>query len=188
MPRGLNAAQQTALAANVVGLALLAELQFTNETLYIWSGRGNLFFNGILYTGVGSYGKVSPITETQQLMAQGVTLELSGLDPNSIDINEVQNSMSLKNQVILSTVLLDPSGNVIGGSAIASYQGFMDQATIDETTQTSTVTISVESKLAQLNRSVNWTLAAPDANFWNPAEGAFQWVTYLSDYVFRFGN
>jgi len=188
MPRGLNAAQLAALAQPVVRLVSLAQLNFLNESIYVCSANRSIVYGGNTYVGVGTYGKVSAIVESQQLIAQGVTLELSGLDKNLVDINEVQNGMSIKNTVILSTCLLDETGAIIGGAPISSYVGFMDQAEIDESTETTTVSISVESKLAQLNRSVNWTLAAPDSNFWNPAEAAFQWAVYLSDYVFRFGN
>jgi hypothetical protein len=169
-------------------MAILTDLQFTNQAIHLWTGTGPLLFNGTTYLGVGTLGKVSTITETQTLMAQGVSVELSGIDSQSLDIQEVMQSMSLKNTATLSIVLFDESMNVISGTPIASYQGFMDQATIDESGSTSTVSIALESKLAQLNRSINWTYAAPDCNFWNPAEGAFQWCVYMVDYVFRFGN
>ena len=187
MPRGLTTGQKAALAAPVVRMGLLAELHFKTSTQYIWSGIGELSYGGHLYIGVGTLGKIAPITETNTVQAQGLSITLTGIDPANLDVPDVLANMSVNNTAILSIVLLNAAGAVIDGP-ITSYSGFMDQAQIDESAAESTVTIALENKLAQLNRPRGWFLCDSDVRFWNPTEGAFQWTSYLQDYTFRFGN
>lgn len=190
MPRGLTTNQLTALTSTTVRLAILCDLTFTSSTVYVWNGVGDLLpdgVNGNTYKGVGSLGKIAPITQTDGVVAQGITIALSGIDPTNLDVPDVLSQMNVKNTAKISLVLLDANGLTIDGP-ITSYVGFMDQATIDETADHAVVTLSIESRLAQLNRPVGWYLCDSDARYWNPTEGAFQWTSYLQDYTFRFGN
>lgn len=187
MPRGLTTNQLAALAQPRVSMAVLAALAFTNETLYVWSGLGDLIYGGNTYRGIGSLGKIAVIAETDRVSALATSLSLSGIDPANLDIAEVMASMSVKNTVALSIVLFDDNNNVIDGP-IASCSGFMDQASIEESAEGSMIKIDIENRLAQLNRPAGWFLCDADVRFWNPNEGAFQWTSYLEDYTFRFGN
>lgn len=188
MPRGLSAPQLAAIQANRVGLAILAELQFVSYTVYVWSGLGPFFYNGNTYTGVGILGKISPIQETNDVVATGMSLTLSSISEADLELPDIQANMSLNNGVTVSLCLLDDSRNLIGGAPITSFQGVMGQCSISEDAKGSSVTIEVETKLAQLNRPKYWRYTLTDINFWNPGDQSFSWTVNLADYTYRFGD
>lgn len=78
--RQLDPNMQAALSAGVIVPALLCQLTFTSGTQYIWSGIGDLVWNGNTYTGVGTLGSVGAITEGTTVRANGTTVTLSGID------------------------------------------------------------------------------------------------------------
>lgn len=79
MPRSLDTTLSAALANSNVQPVILAIITFASGTVYVWSGVGNLIWNGNTYLGVGSLGNISAITEGSGIEAQGVTLTLSGV-------------------------------------------------------------------------------------------------------------
>lgn len=151
MPRVLTTQMISALSAPVVRLAVFAELQMSNETLYLWSGLGPITWNGMTFTGVGTLGKVEGISEDTTVEAKGVRISLSGIPSNMI--SEALNNVRLMQPVNLWLACFDASGNLIN-TPVVSFSGLMDKTTIDDDGSTSTITINVENVLADLNRPV----------------------------------
>ncbi|CAK0773283.1 hypothetical protein WCLP8_40003 [uncultured Gammaproteobacteria bacterium] len=58
--------------------AILVELHFAAETMFLWSGVGTLIWNGCTWLGVGTLGRVGSIEETLDVRAVGARFELSG--------------------------------------------------------------------------------------------------------------
>lgn len=149
MPRTLTSAMITALSSPDVSTAILASLQFADDTLYLWSGLGTLTWNGMTFQGVGSLGRVTGISEDSTVEAKGVQISLSGIPANMI--NEALDNVRLFQPVNLWLMCLDPNGNIIG-DPVVSYAGLMDKASIEDDGETCTITINVENVLASLNR------------------------------------
>jgi hypothetical protein len=57
---------------------LLVDLNFTTP-VHVWTGVGDLVWNGKTYKGVGTLGSVSTVGESSEIEAQGITLTLSGI-------------------------------------------------------------------------------------------------------------
>jgi hypothetical protein len=74
------------LGDGVIQPVVLAQLTLKSGVVYVWSGVGDLVWNGNTYTGVGYLGKVGEITEASAVQAEGTTLTLSGIGLSSIDI------------------------------------------------------------------------------------------------------
>lgn len=151
MPRSLSADMIAALTATNVRVAILASLQFSDETLYLWSGIGPLTWNSMTFQGVGTLGKVEGISEDTTVEARGVQISLSGV-PSSM-IGEALNSVRLMQSAQLWLVCFTPSGAVID-TPVVSFAGLMDKSSIDDDGSTSAITINVENILADLNRPV----------------------------------
>jgi hypothetical protein len=79
MPRNLNATLAAALADSSIVPVLLVSLAMASGTVYVWSGLGNLTYNGNTYQGVGALGKISEITENSDVQADGISVMLSGI-------------------------------------------------------------------------------------------------------------
>lgn len=67
-----------------VAPALLAELYFEGGTLRMWTGFGDLIWNGETFTGGGNFITISAIEETQELVAKGIVCSLNGVPTSNI--------------------------------------------------------------------------------------------------------
>ena len=79
MSRNLDTSLAAALSASSISPVVLAALTFVSGVMYVWSGVGNLVFNGNTYVGVGMLGKISPISESSDVRADGLEITLSGI-------------------------------------------------------------------------------------------------------------
>lgn len=63
---------------------ILAELEFDSATVRVWSGLGTIQWQGEQFTGLGGLIDVSPLEETQNLEARGISCTLSGVPSTNI--------------------------------------------------------------------------------------------------------
>jgi hypothetical protein len=63
----------------VVQPVFLLEALFDSGPLRLWTGVGDLEFNGNTYTGAGNFLGLSAIEETQDLQAKGLVVSLTGV-------------------------------------------------------------------------------------------------------------
>jgi len=150
MPRLLTPAMVTALGASVLRCALLASLQFADNTIYVWSGITPLIWNGNTYQGVGSLGSISTISEDSTVEAKKVTFELSGIPADLV--SEVLYETRLLYRAQAWFALWDENYNLIP-DPVLSYQGKMDQPSLSDDTKTCSISISCENVLVDLNRA-----------------------------------
>jgi hypothetical protein len=71
----------------VVRPVLLALFDFAGGAVRVWSGMGDLTWDGRTWIGVGTFGEVGPIEETTEVRATGALFQLSGV-PSGL-LNEV---------------------------------------------------------------------------------------------------
>ena len=143
--------------------------------LYFWTGLGDTTINGLTYVGTGNLMQISNLKETAEIQAAGATLTFSGIpadllslalsvpyqgrigkikfglidaDNNLLDLESAFN-MLLESGVNIGLEKVEQS-NVL----IDMFVGYMDQMNIDESAETSTISLSLESKLLDLDRPV----------------------------------
>ena len=144
---GLAAA---ALAARVAPI-LLVELVFDSATTRVWSGYGDLTWGARTFTGAGTLGAVSPVEEATELRATGVDLTLSGIPSDVLSL-----ALSEPYQGRLATIWLgamNPDTFALIADPYQIFAGRMDVMTVSDSGDTGKVTISVESRLIDLERS-----------------------------------
>jgi hypothetical protein len=178
MPRSMGALAAAQLTSNYVRLAVFVQLTFASSTQYVWSGRGPINWNGQTWLGLGELGSISTITEDSTLTAQGLSISLSGIPTSNISeaLTEVQQGLP----VMIYVVFADQNGNPI--DSIMSYAGRMDQPTIDESTETASIAISVENRLSDLQRAPFRRLTDQDQRLRFPTDDGFKYVNYLLDW------
>jgi hypothetical protein len=141
-----------ALSASQVRMALFAALQFGDNTIYVWSGLGNMTWNGMTFQGVGSLGMIEGLSEGSTVEAKGVKLSLSGI-PSAL-VSEVLFEVRVLRTAQIWLALYDANLSLIA-DPLLSYQGRMDQPEIVDDAEHCTVTINLENVLVDLNRAVN---------------------------------
>jgi len=78
MSRGLTAGNITTVTGEVVHFAYLVELDFVDAPVYLWSGSGNLTYDGKTWLGIGAIASISSAEESFGQVAKDVQLSLVG--------------------------------------------------------------------------------------------------------------
>ena len=82
MSRTLSTEMQAVASADLVRPIYLVKMEFDSNDLNLWSGLGNLVYNGDTYIGTGDLMAISSVKESEELVANGVNFTVSGItDP-----------------------------------------------------------------------------------------------------------
>ena len=170
--RSLSTGFQAAIAGQVVMPVILVSIQFSNETIYCWSGYGPLSWNGHTWSGLGYLGTIANLAEVSDLSAQNVTLMLEGI-PNEL-VSDCINTANQSNAVQIYLGFMTTSNTLIADPVLV-YYGQTDVPTITCGAQTSAISITCESPLVTLNQASNRVYSNAD-----------QWIDYPTDQGFTF--
>ena len=147
------------------------ELQFDGgNVLRLWTGTGTLVFQEVEWVGTGSLLAIDTIEETSEIAAKGATLSLSGVPSEVISLALTEPYQGRQAKIYFGTfsrgVLLQEDAAYIllqDGSKITLedrktelteiFAGYMDQMNIDEGPETSTISLTVENKLIDLEKA-----------------------------------
>lgn len=153
---------------------LLADLGFDSGTLYMWTGVGDLSYNGNTYLGGGNLIGLSTVGETQELEAKGIVATLNGIPQSLIATALLERTRGRPFNMYLaaiasshlvltedgSTVLVENSqpGAVITETDFVSspypmFSGMMDYMELDDKVEDATIALSVENALIIARRS-----------------------------------
>jgi hypothetical protein len=184
MSRTLDPIFSTSLTAGQFGPVILVSLTFASATRYVWSGVGTLVWNGNSFTGIGSLGKISDISEGTDIQADGVTLTLSGLDP--IWLGEALTDIQIG---AAATIWF---GNMLNGALIGTpyqiFQGTVDRPVVTGSGQTISIALELENRLSNLSRASNRRYTSADQRLYYPTDIAFGWVEQLNDLALNWGG
>lgn len=186
MPRTLDSNTAAQLTATSVHPIFLVSIGFSSEVVYAWTGVGSFTnpYDGNTYLGVGTLGNISSIQEGSDVQAQGITLTLSGIPTELLDdsLSSIQFGQLAKVQM----GFLGSNGALVG-APIQAFIGLVDQPEISIDTNTATITISAESRLADMNRAPGGRYTDQDQRARYPNDGSLKWVAYNQDarYVWK---
>jgi hypothetical protein len=185
----MSAEIAAALEQGTLRPVLFFEGEFASGWVRIWSGVGDLVWNGQIWTGAGSLLGLGAIEETQQVVANGTTVSLSGvpLDMISLAIDEARQGKPGRVWLGLLTeareVIADP---------VQAFTGRLDVPEIADAGESCTLTISYESRLIDLGVARTWrythesqqVLAQGD----RPRDLGFEFVTSIQDKEITWGR
>ena len=145
-----------------------------NRVLRLWTGQGTLVYNGQEYFGTGNMLDISSIEETTEMSAKGASLTLSGVPSEviSLALTEAYQGRTcniyfgLFQKGFLETedsvedaevyILKQDGGYIVletnKTSLTEVFTGYMDQMSIDEGPDASTIQLTVENRLVDLER------------------------------------
>jgi hypothetical protein len=151
MARDITSGFQSAIIASDVVLAMFVSAEFTEGTINMWSGYGPVTWNSLDFTGVGDFGGISEIEETQNVQANGVVFTLSGI-PSSLVSTALTYNYSGR-PIKLWLAPLSVTTGIAIPNPYMSFEGRMDTMTINEGAQTATISLTAESNLVDMMRA-----------------------------------
>jgi hypothetical protein len=176
--RDVTIAAQTELESPYTRPLFLVSIQFANETIYVWTGLGDLSWSGHVYKGIGTLGQLSPITETTETQAQGITLSLSGI-PTDL-LGDALDNVTVSGKASVYLGFLSSAGALVADPILA-FSGLTDQPSIDMSTDSATISIAVENKLTDLNRARGGRYTDADQRARHSTDAGLSYVSWLSD-------
>mgnify|MGYP000739722093 FL=1 len=190
MSRALSAEMLAVATADVVRPIYLVKAEFDStppedRNLYLWSGFGNLTFNGKNYLGVGNLLSISAVDESTDLTATGASIVLSGIQSPLLAIARDEDYQGRPITIYLGA--LDDTGDLIASPTVL-FSGFMDVMTISEAGETSTISVTAENKLIAFDRSYVRRYTAEDQKIDYPNDMGFEFVAKIADQEIIWGR
>jgi hypothetical protein len=191
MPRELSPTIIASLTSGSLTIARFVQIVFANETLYLWSGLGTITPQGPAFdqasstfpydqafTGLGWLGTIASIPSSTEVIAENITLLLSGI-PTEL-LGDAVNSVRLTGSVQVWDAVLDSSGNVIP-DPWQIWDGETDVPATTEDGGTCTIAITAENSMLSLNLSSNRRYTDADQQLDSPGDVGFAYVTAMQD-------
>jgi hypothetical protein len=182
--RDLTTALMAEMAKKSLAPILLVETQFLSGWVRLWTGRGGLQWNGETWGGIvlpndQLIGAISQLTESNDMTADMMTLSLSGIPSTAIAqvLNEVRPSFVCN--VYLGA--LDTATGLPIATPYRSWSGYTDVPTISDAGETCTIQLTVESRMAELQRTRDWWYTHEDQQLISPGDMGFQFVGGIQD-------
>jgi hypothetical protein len=140
-----------------------------DEVLRLWTGVGTLVYQGVSWYGTGNLLQIDTIEETSEIAAKGATVTLSGVPSEVLSLALTEPYQGRQAKIYFGTfsrgVLLQEDAAYIlfedGGKVVLDdrktdlteiFAGYMDQMNIEEAEGGSTVQLTIENKLIDLER------------------------------------
>jgi hypothetical protein len=165
-------------------------LEFANETLYLFSGVGTItpagpaynplstFPYGQPFIGMGQLGKISTIPQTNKIAAQNIALSLSGI-PASL-VTEAVAQVRITGSATVFLGFMNAAGAVIPDPSQV-FAGSLDVPTLDDSGETSTISITCENPLLLLNEAPNRQFDDADQQIYYPGDLGMSFVDALGN-------
>jgi len=147
MSRELAVTTVDGIESDLVQPFFAVELLFDgDDVIRMWTGQGTLTRpDGTTYVGLGTLLEISKVEETAEMAVRGATLTLSGV-PSEV--------LSLALNKAYQGRVCNIYFGIVGESGFDEvFSGYMDQMNIDEEPESSTIQLTVENKLVDLERA-----------------------------------
>lgn len=184
MSRDLTAAVITQTESTQVETFLLFEGDFIDGTVRAWSGYGDLTWNGEVWTGTGTMLSVSDIGEDNEVSAKGINIVLNGIPSEIISLALASCRQGADGRVYLGFL---SAGQVVS-DPILLFEGKLDVPVIDESAETSSISISYESRLIDLLRPRESRFTDEDQKQAFSGDRGCEFVVALQDKNIKWGS
>lgn len=187
MSRSINANIVSALANPEIEPFYAVKLAFSTATLFLWTGYGDKTINSETYIGSGNLLSIDGLAEASDLSASGTDIVLNGIDSTILTYALTEEYQGREVNIYWG----------VGGvsEVVEVFSGYMDQMTIVDKGDTSTIKLSVESKLIVLERpnirrytEGSHSSVIATEGYSNNNDSFFRWVAKLQDVQVAWGR
>ena len=166
----------------VAAPVVLVELDFASGPFRAWTGLGQLNWAGKVFEGVGSIGAVGEVEETVELRAVRLTLALSPVPQEVVDIALAERSFRLRTARLWGG-LLDAEGAFVA-DPFPLWAGLMDTMEVTDGAEPR-VALTCESRLVDLERAEVRRYTDADQQAEYPGDRFFEYVPALQEAEIR---
>lgn len=153
------------------------EVDLDSGALRLWTGYGDKTIEGNVYTGGGSLVAISGLEEVADLSAKEITLTLTGLDPTVVALALQEPYQRRRVRVLWG---------VEGQPPVEVFSGNLNQMVIEDGPDFGTITVTVDSRLVELERSSNRRYTSESHKSRYPNDTFFDFVASIQDKGVRF--
>lgn len=201
MTRNISPQMVSEYSDGAVNPALLVEAFFDTGTLRLWTGYGTIEWEGETFYGAGNLIGFSPIEETQDLQAKGVTVTLNGIPSSIIAIALGERSRGRRFRLYIASYTSrryvateddpgivrteDGGGVLLEGQLIDSpyriFSGLMDVIEFSDNGQEAFARLNVENALIIGQRSKIRRYTAEEQKKLYPNDKGLDFINQLQD-------
>lgn len=185
MSRALSSGIQAATEATQVRPFYLFEGEFTTGNAYLWTGIGDFVWDSKTWIGYGSLLGIPAIDETSEVRASGIEIAL-----NSIPSEFVSLILSGVRQGYFGRVyigFMDESNQMID-SPYMVFDGRLDTAVIEESAETSNISLNYESRLIDLKKNKEVRYTHEEQIRLHPGDMGLEFVADMQDKSITWGR
>ena len=182
--RGLTNDMVTEVSASQLSPILLASLSFATP-VHIWTGYGTITVGSTAYLGIGTLGSISPVEETTDLAARGISMQLSGVPTAMLAVALTENYQGRECSVLFGA--LQASGALVS-SPVTIFSGRMDVMSINDDGQNATIGMSAENKLVDFRRPREVRYTDQEQKNLFPSDKGLEFVTAIQEKQIYWGN
>lgn len=175
---GMNAVTTDEIVRPVYLVRMVFDTTEVTNELNMWSGLGDLVYDGETYLGVGDLLSISSVKETADISASGLNVMLAGVKSSLVAVAKNQDYQG--RPLTLSFGAFNDLGDLVADPVVV-FSGFMDTMTIAETGDYSTISIAVENKLIAFERSKIRRYTAEDQKIDHPTDKGFEFVSNIGE-------
>jgi hypothetical protein len=146
MARNVPAALLTAFAQPSVEPFYAIEMLFDTSPVRFWTGLGDRTIQGQTYIGAGSLLTIGDLEEIGDLSAKSATITLSGVSTDIVALALVEKYQRRPCRVLFGVVGVT--------DVIEMFSGKMNVMTIEDAPDSATISLTIESRLVELQRAV----------------------------------
>lgn len=156
---------------------LAADFDFPSGHYRFWTGIGDLTLDGNSYVGGGDLLGIDIESETSDLNAQRVKFSLSGVDPSSVDENDIDNAFG--RNVVLYLGFLHTETRALLATQETYWEGYVDSfRRVDGGAPL--IEVSAEHKMALLDRVDGWRYTHEDQQQFYPGDNGLNQVNAIA--------
>lgn len=185
MSRDIAGALSTAYNSDSVRPFLLCELEFGAETIRFWTGYGDLSWDSKTWQGSGTLIQVSSIEESYEVKASGINITLSGVPSDMLSLALGEEYHGRDCTVYMGA--LNEDSTVITDPAVV-FRGIMDTMQINDNGEDSTINLTVENRLIDLERPRVSRYTSENQKSRFPSDRGLDFVTSLQDQTVVWGR
>lgn len=152
--------------------------------VYVHTGLGTIPYEGNDYLGVGSYGRIEGLEETQALVPAPVRISLSAF-PSEF-FNEALNSAAYGDKVTLYVAYRNDDGSLIDDPWIF-YRGRIESSRVSKGSE-NTVHLVIQHSLSILKRKTGTRYTHEEQNRRFPGDNAFRHIEKMEDIQLLWGR
>lgn len=185
MSRPIEPTTVARLQDSTLSPIVLVELEFASGPLRLWSGIGEVIWDGKVFHGSGKYGTIGPVEETEDVRATGTSLMLSGMPQEMVSLIWSDRWQNRPARIFLAYV--NTENQRLDTPPIQVFSGRMDQMTWKEGDDI-TFVLTLESFLVDLERPRIRRYTSADQQGEYPGDKGFDYVPSLQEAALRWGT